>query len=429
MYVLGGQSAIKPIVNAYACNPYRGSEEGVGWNWVRMISRFSDPWVIVASYHREDIEGFLRDNPKMMRNVTFIYIPHKPWHYRPTPGWKRIEGSVFKPIMNMAYALWLRDAYRLARELHGEQGFDLAHQLTYVGFRFPGRLWKLDIPFVWGPIGGLENTPWRFLGVLGWRGAIYYAGRNLINSMQKLTLRSARKAFAQAALIVAATSGIQKEIRRWYGRDSQVITEVGPPEKVATTINCRQLDEPLRLVWSGEHLPGKALPLLLRALASLSGEVVWHLDILGDGPSRSAWNNQAEDLGIAARCHWHGLLPRDEALAVMGGGHLFVITSLKDLTSTVLLEALALGVPVLCPDHCGFSDVVDDSCGIKLPMETPARLVHGFAKEIYELACHEPRRQALARGALARVRNFSWANKQQELEGLYEQALGTVKDG
>lgn len=58
MHVLGGRSTIKVIVNAYACNPYRGSEEGVGWNWVRMISAFADSWVLVASYHRQDIEDF-----------------------------------------------------------------------------------------------------------------------------------------------------------------------------------------------------------------------------------------------------------------------------------------------------------------------------------------------------------------------------------
>ncbi|WP_293649366.1 hypothetical protein [Thiolapillus sp.] len=263
-------------MNAYACNPYHGSEEGVGWNWVRMISAFAAPWVLVASHHRQDIEDFQVNNPRVVRNVTFVYVPHKPWHYRPTPGWKWIEGSVFKPVMNMAYALWLRDAFKVARGLHREQGFDLAHQLTYVGFRFPGHLWKLDIPFIWGPIGGLENTPWRFLPVLGWRGAMYYAGRNLINSLQKLTLRSARKAFNKANVLIAATSGIQKEIDRWYGCASQVIVEVGPPDKVASKINGRQSDEPLRLVWSGEHLPGKALPLLMSALANLPEALEWH---------------------------------------------------------------------------------------------------------------------------------------------------------
>ena len=44
-----------------------------------------------------------------------------------------------------------------------------------------------------------------------------------------------------------------------------------------------------------------------------------------------------------------------------------LITSLRELTSTVI-ESLSLGLPVVCLDHCGFSDVIDESCGIKVPV-------------------------------------------------------------
>ncbi len=390
-----------------------------------MISALADPWVLVASFHRQSIENFQANNPQEMRNVTFVYVPQKPWHYRPTPVWKWIEGSAFKPVMNMAYALWLRDAFKVARRLHREQRFDLAHQLTYVGFRFPGRLWKLDIPFFWGPIGGLENTPWRFLPVLGWKGAAYYAGRNVINSLQKLTLRSSRKAFQRAAVAIAATSGIQREIKRWYGVDSRVICEVGPPEMRVESINPRGEGEPLRILWSGEHLPGKALPLLLQALSQTADTVHWQLDILGDGPSCKSWRRLADDLGVGGQCHWLGSLSREEALAMMKQGHLFVITSLKDLTSTVLLEALSLGLPVICPDHCGFADVVDSSCGIKIPMNSPAGLIDGMKAAIESVCEDEQRRRAMAEGAIHRAGMFSWEKKQAVLEALYEEALAS----
>lgn len=414
---------MKVLVNAYACNPFSGSEEGVGWNWVKVIAGFCDPWVLVASFHRDDIEDYLRQHPDALQNVRFVYVPHKPWHYRPTPGWRRIERSMMKPVMNIAYMLWLRDACNMAGKLHATERFDLAHQLTYVGFRFPGRLWKLDVPFVWGPIGGLENTPWRFLPVLGVRGAVYYAGRNLVNSAQRLLLRSSRRAFRQAHAVIAATSGIQKEIKRWYGVDSRVICEVGPPAGIARSINLKKKDQPLRLVWSGEHLPGKALPLLLQALACIEQRQAWHLDILGQGPLTGSWKKRSLALDVDNRCHWHGLLPRNEALDVMSRGHVFVITSLKDLTSTVLLEAMALGLPVICPDHCGFSDVVSADCGIKLPVETPAQLIADLAQSIDALCEDESRRRSLAEGALRRVGIFSWKRKAGEIEDVYRTAM------
>ena len=45
-----------------------------------------------------------------------------------------------------------------------------------VGYREPGYLWKIEKPFVWGPIGGLENSPWRFLPSLGIKGFMFYPG-------------------------------------------------------------------------------------------------------------------------------------------------------------------------------------------------------------------------------------------------------------
>lgn len=416
-------AGLKVLLSAYACNPHKGSEEGVGWNWVKCIAGFCDPWVLVASFHQEDIEAYRQQHPDELKNVRFVYVPHRPWHYQPTSGWKKIEGSMLKLLMNLAYMLWLRDAFTLAKQLHREEHFSLVHQLTYVGFRFPGQLWKLGLPFVWGPLGGLENTPWRFLPVLGIRGAMYYAGRNLINSVQRVFLRSSRKAFRQARVVVAATSGIQREIRRWYGVNSRVICEVGPPLESAPLLNPRNPDEPLRLVWSGEHLPGKALPLLLSALTAVDGELRWHLDILGHGPLSQSWRNLAEESGLGDGCTWHGLLPRQDALDVMSRGHVFVITSLKDLTSTVLLEALALGLPVICPDHCGFSDVVNKACGIKLPLITPAQLVVDMACAIEALSRDEVRRQALAAGAVRRAAEYSWERKAQEIEEAYRIAM------
>jgi len=44
---------------------------------------------------------------------------------------------------------WQRAAFEVAKQLNDQVHFDVVHQLTYVGFRVPGLLWKLDAPFVW----------------------------------------------------------------------------------------------------------------------------------------------------------------------------------------------------------------------------------------------------------------------------------------
>lgn len=328
--------------------------------------------------------------------------------------------------MNLAYQSWLNDAFKLATRLHRERRFDLVHLITYVGFRFPGKFYQLNIPFVWGPIGGLENTPWRFLPSLGLRGTIEFTGRNAINSLQKRFLPGPKKAFAKAAAcggIIAATEGIRREIKQWYGHDSHVICEVGPPDRIATSIRPRIAGEPLRVAWSGLHIARKGLPFLLQAVAQLPATCAIQLDILGQGPCTRGWKAMASKLGLEDRCTWHGWMPRDKATQLMHDSHLFAITSMQDLTSTVLVEALAAGLPIVCPDHCGFSDVVNEDCGIKVPLRTPRQLESDMAKAIAQLEGDEPFRQRLAAGSLRRVQDFSWEGKSRRLEAIYQEAV------
>lgn len=420
---------MKVLACAYACNPFHGSEEGVGWGWVNIISQRHEVWVLTAAYQRRCIEEAAQLSPNNFGNLHFVYVPEKPWHYRPTLAWTKIENSFAKPVMNWAYRLWLRDAFDLALKLHSSLDFDLTHQITYVGFRFPGHLSKLGVPFVWGPIGGLENTRWRLLASMGTRGFVYYAARNIVNSAHKRYLRGPRLAFGRAKSgVIAATSGIQAEITRWYGVPSDVICEIGTPPESPADYSIRNVGEPLRLVWSGRHVPGKALQLLLYALAALKREVDWSLDIYGDGPCRVRWSELAERLGIAQRCTWRGQVARSEVIRGLHSSHLCIITSLKELTSSVTLEAIAQGVPVICPDHCGFRDAITDECGVKLPIGSVREFRVGLARVIKDLASNEERRRGLAEGALRRARDFSWESKAEAVETVYQRAINAQVD-
>ena len=91
--------------------------------------------------------------------------------------------------------------------------FDLIHQLNMVGFREPGYLWKLNIPFVWGPIGGMIQFPWKFLPCVGIGGSIYHICRNLINWHHMHFLTRPKKAARHSGEgLIAATSEIQNKI-------------------------------------------------------------------------------------------------------------------------------------------------------------------------------------------------------------------------
>lgn len=415
---------VRVLVCAYACNPFQGSEEAVGWGWLKAIARECDVTVITAEFHRRDIERAQAGWDIWARSVRFEYCPHRPWHYRPAPLWKRIENSLLKPIVNWAYRLWLRDAFITAKQLASVSHYDLTHQLTYVGFRFPGHLWKLSIPFVWGPLGGIETTPWRLIPAMDLHGMVYHSAHNLVNAAHRRLLLAPRRAVRAAGPgLIAATSGVRQELSRFYGADSRVICEVTAPDIGRPGLAVRVGGEPLLLVWAGQHFARKALPLLLQALAKLPQDVRWRLSIYGSGPKTSLWKRQARRLGVAQRCIWKGRVSRDEVIAGMSRAHVFVTTSLKDLTSTVVLEAMSQSLPVLCPDHCGFSDVVTPNSGVRLPISTPEVFVGGLREAITGLFHDETRRMQLALGARERARRYALDTKALQILAVYDSVI------
>lgn len=407
---------LKILISAYACSPVRGSEPGVGWGFVTALAKMHDLWVIIEEEKfADEIRQELANNPKEYRSIHFFFLHKKR---------NRALRKIWPPSYYWYYRKWHMDALELAHELHAKIGFDLTHQLTMVGFREPGYLWQLDIPFVWGPIGGMGYFPWRFLSAIGLKGALFYTGYNCMNFLHSHFLprpkQGARK--AGKALITATPENQQAALRLW-DCPSTVISEVGLPCSIVSEIPHRTSPKPLSIIWTGLHTPRKALNLALQGLAGLTVEINWELHILGKGEKTACWKNIAHTQGIKDRCIFHDWLPRQEALEIMRKGHLLLITSLRDLTSTVTIEALALGLPIVCLDHCGFAHVVTADCGVKIPVQSPGQVITDIASAITKIYNNEPWRQQLATGALKRAQDFTWEKKARQVNKLYLEAI------
>ncbi|WP_386685004.1 glycosyltransferase family 4 protein [Loktanella sp. R86503] len=409
------------FISAYACSPFQGSEPGVGWGFVQQLAKHFDLDVVVEEEKfKDDIERWIfenQDDPASQVNFHFIAKKRN-----------RLLRKIWPPSYYWYYKKWHKDAMVLARDLHQVRPFDLAHQLTMVGFREPGYLWKLDIPFVWGPIGGAGLFPWRFLPVMGWRGAVRYIGYNLINSLQMRLLLRPRLAAKKASKgLIVATSENRDAARLHWDVNARILAEVGLNSLPRTAPSSRAPDEPLKIIWTGQHTHRKALNIGLYALAKLPEHVNWELHILGKGALSKRWKYQAKRLGIAQRCSFHGWIPRDEALKIAANGHVALITSLRDLTSTVTVEALELGLPVIAPSHCGFVDAVTQDCGILVPVNSFSAMTTAITQAVLTLATNEKFRYRLGQGALRRAPFYDWSRKGDELMKVYSERFAETE--
>jgi len=414
------------LMSAYAFSPVRGSEPGMGWNICSRLAAYHDVTVLTRSWnetlwpedeqHREEAEQFMRDNGP---------IPGLTIHFVDSPPLSRLLQrdplvSLRSPLYFQGYAAWHRAAYRDAVRLHRGRRFDAAHQLTIASFREPGYLWKLGVPFIWGPMGGGGNVPWSYFADFGNHDRLYYALKNVANKIHVRSKWRSRLAARRAERVFVNSTDLHAMMVRW-GRTPHLMLEVGTPNWPG---RLRRYDggRPLRLCWIGLHIGRKALPLFLRALAELKrrglGEKV-HLTILGTGPETHTWQALCQQLQIQNMTTWLGQVPFLQVREELDQQDAFVTSSLQEGTSNVLMEALAAGLPVICHDVAGMSFAINESCGIKIPFLDRQTSILEFADAITRLTTTQGLLNGLSEGALRRAKALSWDEKVKEIANAY----------
>lgn len=410
------QTRYKILINCYACSPYRGSEPGMGWNFVSRLAQYHDVTVITEKQKWEsDIDRYYSEHPDE-ECIKFYFIA-KERH--------KLLRKVWPPSYYWYYKKWQKEALQLAYELDACEHFDLVHQLNMVGYREPGELWKMGKPLVWGPIGGTNMTPWCMLPSMGLYGCLYYLGRNLMNEWQMHTSNRVKRCMSVSGQLISATEGTRKDAVRIWGKNSVVIPEVGliDTSNSYQPANRENADDFLHICWSGQHTYGKSLNIVLKSLSKCENTDKITLHVIGKGTCTEHWKRMAVNCGLK-NVLWHGWMERSKAMEIMKSCHLFAISSLSDLTSTVLLEALSYGLPVIALDHCGFSNVITNACGIKIPIHSYKQVITDFSNAISCLEQDETWRRELSVGAFARSREFSWDNKVEMLLTIYDKMIG-----
>ncbi len=401
---------MKILVSCYACSPYKGSEPGMGWNFVRQIAQKHELHILVESKFQDDLERYFNVYPEERINKYFYFI---------TKERHKLLRKIWPPSYYWFYQNWQKNAYQKAVELDKVHHFDLIHQLNMVGFREPGYLWKMGKPLVWGPIGGFNITPWKMLFSMGLKGGLFYLSRNLINLWQMHTNRRVKWAMKQSNALIAATQNEADSIFKLYGKESTVIPEVGFSGGETDFAPHRRCDK-LKIGWCGQFTPRKSLNLLIEAVSIVASEVELH--VLGDGECANKWKRLASrkpDLTI----HWYGWVERSKGMKIMQECDVFCITSLSDLTSTVLLEALSYGLPVIALDHCGFTNVITNECGIKIPIHNQHQVIKDLAKAIDDIATDEEKRKRMSIAAFKRSLSYGWEEKGEQIEKIYQTIL------
>jgi len=418
----------KVLVLAYVISPYRGSEYSVAWNFVTKMSSFCELTVLFGASgpnmgDTEELEDYLAQH--QLPNVNFVAI--KPnflancFNALNRRGW-------FTFTFYFAFHLWHRQVYKVATELLFKQSFDVVHYLGPIGYREPGYLWRLGLPYVWGPIGGANNIPRQLFAALPMAGKIKFIGRNAMNWFQLRFSRRLHNSLKHTNILLTATTENQNIFRSVLRKESMYLPENGIVGEIRLNREKFASFDKIHLVWIGSIEARKGLKILVDALSKSQHSLDFLVHVVGEGPLRADLELKVCKAGLDGSFIWHGQVSRDKVQELLSFCHLHVITSVSEANTTVIWEAMACGVPTLTIDHCGMHDTVTNTTGIKIPVVDYQQVVDLFACRLDELAEQPIKLLDMAEGIIKYAPRYHWDLRPTFFLERYEEAIQIWKD-
>lgn len=386
---------MRVLLSAYACEPNRGSEPDIGWQWALAYRDVAELWVLTRANNRSVIEAWEKSH-----GATGIH-----WLWVDAPEWVlRLKKRLGRPGILLYYWLWQWFAACTARVSEERDGpFAWAHQLTMNGFREPGRLDRLRAPLVWGPIGGLQNSDWALSRLRGRRAAMLEWLRSRVNDATKVVGWRSIRAVRSRALVIGANHESMDWIRRWRpSMPSLQLLEIGAPRVEAvhgtegSTTKPDDLIDPRRILWAGNNESRKNPEFALLAWNRLHAEDPGYtLTLLGLSEKRQdELRRWAAKRGIrlgnsVTMIRWLSLEELSQQYQKAGQ---FWFTSYRDTSGTVALWALAHGVPCIAFKHQGAEVMLADGRGLLVEgQELDDRLENWCACSRQVTASNHPR--------------------------------------
>ena len=215
-----------------------------------------------------------------------------------------------------------------------------------------------------------------------------------------------RLVHAQADGAIALTNGVASDLKRAVPSLRERVLMV---HNVGSALPTSEMEKrissngPFRLVACGRLVPIKGYPEMLRAVAETARSHEVQLDVLGSGPLEGELRELVAKLGIADKVVFHGFV--SEPAEIMRNADLFVLNSHSEGFGNVIIEAMALGIPVISTD-CPYGPreiIREGESGLLVPVGD----VHALSEAMIRMIENPDLRTRISRAARKRAEDFT----------------------
>ncbi len=411
-----------------------GGEAVLPLHYFRLLRERGVPaWLVVHDRTRSELERLL---PEEISRVSFI---EDTWAHR----WLwRLGQSLPDRIAHFSTGLCMRvitqiTQRQVVKALVKLHGIDVVHQPMPVSPKEPSLIYNVGAPVIMGPMnGGIDYPPafshlqGRSIGLAITVGRAFSSFANMLmpGKAKAHTLLVAnertRKALptnASSHVVELVENGVDLSTWRNKVASSHDACESSPPGP----------EQVVQFMFMGRLVDWKAVDLLLTAFARAQAQTKISLTIAGDGAERVALETLAKGLGVLTECHgepgkaWFaGWQSQESCARLLASSDALILPSLMECGGAVVLEAMAVGVPVIASDWGGPADYLDQSCGILVKPDGRESFIDGLCSAMLHLAANPALRKSMGESGRKKVRaEFDWQHKIDQILQIYSNTV------
>ena len=420
---------INVLIKAHEVSPLRGSECSNGWNFIISLSKFVKITVIHAETNQFGTINYKNEisSVKSLKNVNFISVKQpritkllSKLNYFLT---KSYQGIGIPFIYFFGVYFWELKVYRKVKAMD-INSFDLIHNLNHISFREPSFLWKINKPFFWGPTSGIGIIPKSFSKHFDFKFKIYNTLRNLANILQ--TKFSAR--ILNASSIASKIFYVSNEDKLFfsnYNNNLEYVPDVGV-ENIKINYKNKKVGGKIKLVWVGRIDKIKCLDIIINCfyLNPILQKNI-ELSIIGDGILYKHFVNYSIDRKIK-NLKWFGKIDRKDVLEEMSKSDILVHTSIKEASATVIIEALTIGLPVICHDAFGMSNIINDKVGFKISYESKSKSIEEISTILKKIIKDKKLIINMSKNIPSHLAQFKYEKLAEKIYKSYENCINSL---
>lgn len=320
------------------------------------------------------------------------------------------------------YFFWQLGIIKLISKIKKENTIDYTMHLTMGSIWMPTFLPFFNIPFIWGPVGGGESVPKSFFTNFPLKNRLLQTLRGMIKYISYVNPLVFIPSY-RAVSIITRTNNTKMFIPLIFRNKVKVCLETSmEPSVFNHKKEILAKNNLINLIITGRLVPFKNVISAVNALEYINSKYNYQLTIIGSGSEKNKIKKAIALKNLSRRVKFISEIKRNEVLTKLSKADIYIFPSLREGGSWALMEAMAIGLPVICLNWTGMEIITDKNSAIQLPVSNPKQMPKDIAQAICELIENPSERFRMGNAARARIKNvFNWKAKGEFMEQLFEE--------